>query len=243
MITQESTKDLTLEEMVIVAQQGDLDILNHLLKAYQPFIAKCVSGVCKRYIDPEQDDEFSIGLSAFHSAIETFSPDKGSSFLSFAKLVITRRIIDDIRAKQRYPDSVSLDETFDAEKMENPREIKAVKDAYKEEQDIWYRRQEILDFQKKLAAYKISLSELTEVAPKHKDARESAIRTARILFNDADMKQYVHKKKRLPMKDLVKKVDVSKKTLERNRKYILAIFIVLDKEYLYLNDYLKGVGQ
>lgn len=243
MITQESTKDLTLEEMVIVAQQGDLDILNHLLKAYQPFIAKCVSGVCKRYIDPEQDDEFSIGLSAFHSAIETFSPDKGSSFLSFAKLVITRRIIDDIRAKQRYPDSVSLDETFDAEKMENPREIKAVKDAYKEEQDIWYRRQEILDFQKKLAAYKISLSELTEVAPKHKDARESAIRTARILFNDADMKQYVHKKKRLPMKDLVKKVEVSKKTLERNRKYILAIFIVLDKEYLYLNDYLKGVGQ
>ncbi|WP_371817510.1 RNA polymerase sigma-I factor [Virgibacillus sp. MSJ-26] len=242
-MTQESTKDLTLEEMVIVAQQGDLDILNHLLKAYQPFIAKCVSGVCKRYIDPEQDDEFSIGLSAFHSAIETFSPDKGSSFLSFAKLVITRRIIDDIRAKQRYPDSVSLDETFDAEKMENPREIKAVKDAYKEEQDIWYRRQEILDFQKKLAAYKISLSELTEVAPKHKDARESAIRTARILFNDADMKQYVHKKKRLPMKDLVKKVDVSKKTLERNRKYILAIFIVLDKEYLYLNDYLKGVGQ
>jgi len=229
--------------MVIVAQQGDLDILNHLLKAYQPFIAKCVSGVCKRYIDPEQDDEFSIGLSAFHSAIETFSPDKGSSFLSFAKLVITRRIIDDIRAKQRYPDSVSLDETFDAEKMENPREIKAVKDAYKEEQDIWYRRQEILDFQKKLAAYKISLSELTEVAPKHKDARESAIRTARILFNDADMKQYVHKKKRLPMKDLVKKVEVSKKTLERNRKYILAIFIVLDKEYLYLNDYLKGVGQ
>src|SRR5690625_3300533 len=160
--------------MVVKAQQGNQEILNYLLKAYQPFIAKCVSGVCKRYIDPEQDDEFSIGLSAFHSAIETFSPDKGSSFLSFAKLVITRRIIDDIRAKQRYPDSVSLDETFDAEKMENPREIKAVKDAYKEEQDIWYRRQEILDFQKKLAAYKISLSELTEVAPKHKDARESA---------------------------------------------------------------------
>jgi len=229
--------------MVIAAQQGDSEILNHLLKAYQPFIAKCVSSVCKRYIDPEHDDEFSIGLSAFHSAIETFSPVKGSSFLSFAKLVITRRVIDDIRAKQRYPDSVSLDETFDTEKMENPREIKAVKEAYREEQDIWYRQQEILDFQKKLIAYKISLAELTEVAPKHKDARESAIRTARILFNDEDMKSYVHKKRRLPMKDLIKKVEVSKKTLERNRKYILAIFIVLDKEYLYLNDYLKGVGQ
>src|SRR5690625_6528731 len=81
--------------MVIAAQQGDSEILNHLLKAYQPFIAKCVSSVCKRYIDPEHDDEFSIGLSAFHSAIEIFSPVKGSSFLSFAKLVITRRVIDD----------------------------------------------------------------------------------------------------------------------------------------------------
>lgn len=229
--------------MVALAQQGDQEVLNHLLKAYQPFIAKCVSDVCKRYINPEQDDEFSIGLSAFHSAVETFSPEKGSSFLSFAKLVITRRIIDDIRAKQRHVDSVSLDETFDAVKMENPREIKAVKAAYEEEQDAWYRRQEILDYQKKLATYKITLAELTEVAPKHRDARESAIRTARILYNDPKMKKFVKKKKKLPMKDLIKKVDVSKKTLERNRKYILAVFIVLDEEYLYLSDYLKGVGQ
>lgn len=229
--------------MVVFAQQGDKEILNHLLTAYQPFIAKCVSGVCKRYIDPEHDDEFSIGLSAFHSAITTFSPKKGSSFLSFAKLVITRRIIDDIRAKQRHVDSVSLDETFDAAKMENPREIKAVIDAYDEERDGWFRRQEILDYQHKLADYKITLTELAEVAPKHRDARESAIRTARILSADPTMKKFIQKKKKLPMKDLIKKVDVSRKTLERNRKYIIAIFIVLNNEYLYLNDYLKGVGQ
>lgn len=243
MITQKSIKDLTLEEMVVKAQQGNQEILNYLLKAYQPFIAKCVSGVCKRYIDPEQDDEFSIGLSAFHSAIETFSPEKGSSFLSFAKLVISRRIIDDIRSKQRNPDSVSLDETFDANTLENPREIKAVKEAYQDEQDAWYCRHEIFDFQEKLTSYKISLTELTEVAPKHKDARESAIKIARILYNDSDMRSFVKKKKKLPMKKLLDQVVVSKKTLERNRKYILAIFIVLDEQYLYLNEYLKGVGQ
>jgi len=240
-MTEESLEDLTLEEKVTSAQEGNEEVLNHLLEKYQPFIAKCVSNVCKRYINREKDDEFSIGLSAFHNAIKSFCPKRGSSFLSFANLVISRRVIDYIRTKQKHVESVSLDETFDAEKMENPREIRAVKTAYEEEQYAWHRRQEIIDFQQKLAEYKLSLIELTEVAPKHKDARESAIRTAKILYNDQMMNQYVQKKKRLPIKDLVKNVDVSKKTLERNRKYILAIFIVLNEKYLYLNDYLKEV--
>lgn len=242
-MTEESLNELTLEDMVSSAQDGDEELLNHLLKMYQPFIAKCVSKVCKRYIDPEKDDEFSIGLSGFHNAIESYSPERGSSFLSFANLVISRRVIDYIRAKQKHVPFVSLDETFDEENMENPREIRAVKKAYDDEKDAFNRRHEILDYQKKLAEYKLTLTELTKVAPKHRDARESAIRTARILYEDKEMNEYVRKKKKLPMKDLVKQVKVSRKTLERNRKYIIAMFIVLDEKYLYLNEYLKGVGQ
>ncbi|GAA0438688.1 MAG: RNA polymerase sigma factor SigI [Bacillota bacterium] len=238
-----SLKDTPLEEMIICAQQGDQNVQNYLLKTYQPFIAKCVSEVCKRYIDPKKDDEFSIGLSAFNEAIQSYVPERGSSFLSFAKLVIKRKVIDYIRYTQKRPVAVSLDETYDAEQMENPTEILAVKEMYQLEQDAWYRKQEIMDFKEKLKLYKMSLAELTEVSPKHRDARESAIRTARILYEDQQMKEYVLAKRKLPIKDLVKKVDVSKKTLERNRKYILAIFIVLTEDYLYLKDYLKGVGQ
>src|SRR5699024_4325110 len=163
--------------------------------------------------------------------------------ISFAKLVISRRIIDDIRSKQRNPDSVSLDETFDANTLENPREIKAVKEAYQDEQDARYRRHEIFDFQEKLTSYKISLTELTEVEPKHKDARESAIKIARILYNNSDMRSFVKKIKKLLMKTPLNQMVVRKKTLVRNRKYILAIFIVLDEQYLYLNEYLEGVSQ
>ncbi|CDQ40757.1 MULTISPECIES: RNA polymerase sigma factor SigI [Virgibacillus] len=238
-----SLKDIPLEEMILSAQQGDQTVQNYLLKTYQPFIAKCVSEVCKRYIDPKKDDEFSIGLSAFNEAILSYSPERGSSFLSFAKLVIKRKVIDYIRYVQKRPAAVSLDETYDAEQMENPTEILAVKEQYQLEQDSWYRKQEILDFKEKLKLYKMSLAELTEVSPKHRDARESAIRTARVLCEKPELKEYVIAKRKLPIKELVKNVDVSKKTLERNRKYILAIFIVLTEDYLYLKDYLKGVGQ
>ncbi|WP_284139646.1 MULTISPECIES: RNA polymerase sigma-I factor [unclassified Virgibacillus] len=240
---QKTLQDIPLEEMVAMAQAGNDAVLNDLLRTYQPFIAKCVSEVCKRYIDPERDDEFSVGLSAFHDAIQTYKPDRGSSFLSFAKLVITRKVIDYIRYMQKHPAAVSLDETYDEDQMENPMEIIAVKERYQLEQDAWHRRQEILDFKTKLAVYHLSLQELTEISPKHRDARESAIRIARMLYRNPELNHYVQVKKKLPIKELVKMVEVSKKTLERNRKYILAIFIVLSENYVFLQDYLKGVGQ
>ncbi|WP_205520217.1 RNA polymerase sigma factor SigI [Virgibacillus doumboii] len=238
----QSLKDIPLEEMIASAQQGDQTVQNYLLKTYQPFIAKCVSEVCKRYINPQSDDEFSIGLTAFNEAIMSYSPEKGSSFLSFSKLVVKRKVIDYIRYVQKTPVAASLDESYDEEQMENPTEIFAVKEIYQKEQEAWYRREEILDFKEKLRTYKLTLVELTEASPKHKDARDSAVAVARTLYNDTALREYVQRKKKLPIKDLVRKVDVSKKTLERNRKFILAIFVVLSEDYMYLKEYLKGVG-
>lgn len=236
-------KDIPMEELIEQAQNGDESAVNFLLKKYQPFIAKNVSEVCKRYIDPERDDEFSIGLSAFNEAIRLFSPDRGSSFLTFSSLVVKRKVIDYIRSQNKYPTTISFDETYDEEKMENPTEVEAVKNMYQQEQEAWYRRQEILEFQKNLADFKLTLSDLAEVSPKHRDARDSAVRIARLIREDKLLSEYVEQKKKLPIKELAKKVDVSKKTLERNRKFILAIFIILGGDYVFLNDYLKGVGQ
>lgn len=242
-MTRESLNELPLEEMIRLAQQGDQTVQDYLLKAYQPFIAKSVSEVCKRYIDPNRDDEFSIGLSAFNEAILAYSPDRGSSFLSFAKLVVKRKVIDYIRFTQKGPVTTSLDETYDVEQMENPTEIIAVNKAYQLEQDAWQRKEEIIDFKEKLQEFKLTLTDLTKASPKHRDARDSAVHTARVLFEDPELRAYVWEKKKLPMKELVKQVDVSKKTLERNRKFIIAIFIVLSEDFIYLKDYLKGVGQ
>lgn len=234
---------VTLEDKIAYVQQGDQTIQNSLLKTYQPFIAKCVAEVCKRYIDPRRDDEFSIGLFAFNEAILSYSPERGSSFLSFAKLVIKRKVIDYIRYMQKRPATVSLDESFDEEKMENPTEIAAVLEKYEEQQDARHRKEEISEFNQKLKAYKLTMNDLVESSPKHRDARDSAVRTARVLYNDPYLREYVYNKKKLPIKDLLAIVHVSKKTLERNRKFILAVFIILDEDYRYLQDYLKGVGK
>ncbi|MBM7571614.1 RNA polymerase sigma factor [Aquibacillus albus] len=235
--------NMSLEEQVERVQQGDEELQNYLLKTYQPFIAKAVSEVCKRYISSTRDDEFSVGLFAFNEAMISYQRGKGSSFLSFARLVIKRKVIDFIRKEKNKPTTSSLDDYYDDEKMENPAEISVSKAMYEQETDEWYRREEIFELGKKLKEYKLSFEELTQISPKHSDARESAIRAARVLCENEKLKEYVIRKKKIPIKQLVKFVDVSKKTLERNRKYILAIFIILTEDYIYLKDYLKGVGR
>ncbi|QHS21554.1 RNA polymerase sigma factor SigI [Virgibacillus sp. MSP4-1] len=235
-------RNISLEDQVLSAQKGDEQTRNDLLKKYQPFIAKTVSQVCKKYIDPKSDDEFSIGLIAFDQAIQTYSTDKGNSFLSFAKVVVKRKVIDYLRSEQRKQTDLSIDQDYeDEEQMENQLEVQVARNEYIQQSEAWQRREEILEFQNQLREYKISFDELTSHSPKHADARQSAIEVAKIIFSEEPLRNYVIEKKRLPMKDLVDYVEVSRKTLERNRKYILAMFIILSGDYIYLKDYLKGV--
>lgn len=238
-----STLETPVEKNVLAIQQGDEEKHDNLLKSYQPFIAKAVSEVCKRYIDPQTDDEFSIGLAAMSEAIFLYSPEKGCGFLTFAKMIIKRKVIDYIRYQSKRQGAVSFEQFYDEENMENPAEISTVINRYKEEQNIIRLREEIFDYKEKLREFKLSLIELTEVSPKHRDARETAVRIARILINNNELREYVVTKKKLPIKKLQNQVTVSKKTLERNRKFILAIFIVLNENYFYLQDYIKGVGR
>lgn len=233
----------SLEEQVLAAQDGDKRLRNQLLKKYQPFIAKNVSEVCKKYIDPKKDDEFSIGLIAFDRAIQSYSTEKGSSFLSFAKLVVKRKVIDYLRSENRQQAVLSIDhENEDEENMENPQEVKVATEKYIQETESWQRREEIAEYKNALLQYKILFHELPDISPKHKDARKSAIQIAKIIFEHPDLRHYVLEKKRLPINELMKHVTVSRKTIERNRKYILAIFIILCGDYVYLKDYLKGVN-
>ncbi|WP_254778561.1 MULTISPECIES: RNA polymerase sigma factor SigI [unclassified Bacillus (in: firmicutes)] len=235
-------KKKTLEEKVLLIQEGDLSLLNETIDSYKPFIAKTVSGVCKRYIH-ESDDEFSIGLIAFHEAVEKYSPERGSSLLSFSEVLIKRRVIDYIR-KNSKNQFVSLDyqnDMTDEESSGSMLENNLSIEEYTKKQDETKRREEIINFQQLLKDFDLSFSDIVEQSPKHVDARKNAIMIAKILVEDSELKDLLFEKKRLPIKQLQQLVDVSRKTIERNRKYIIAIALVMSGDYVYMNDYIKGV--
>src|SRR5690625_7884811 len=87
--------------------------------------------------------------------------------------------------------------------MENPCEIAAAKQFYYDQQEAWYRREEIHDFSEKLAGFKMTLTELIFISPKHKDARDSSVRIARILMDVPSLRAFVKRRKMLPIKELL----------------------------------------
>ena len=233
----------TLEETVELIQQGDHVLQNELIHSYKPFIAKTVSSVCKRYIY-ESDDEFSIGLIAFNEAIQKYSSQKGSSLLSFSEVLIKRRVIDYIRSQARHQ-NLNIDINHNQEDSDDQSgsiiDNELAIDDFKRKTDEQHRRDEILQFNEVLQNYELSFNDLVQQSPKHADARKNAMMVAKIIADKEELKNILIEKKRLPIKQLESYVSISRKTIERNRKYIIAISLILIGDYVYLKDYIKGV--
>lgn len=231
-------KRRSLEEKVLKIQKGDNVLRNELIQSFQPFVAKTVSSVCKRYIN-DSDDEFSIGLIAFNEAINKYCSKKGSSLLAFAEVMIKRRVIDYIRTQSKGPD-VFLEGAASEEERGTPEfgDEKSIEE-YEQQLESEKRREEIKAYTYHLEEFGISFSDLAIASPKHTDARKTAIHIAKLLVQNENLNNLLLTKKRLPVKQLEEMVTVSRKTIERNRKYIIAVAIILNGEYLFLNDYIK----
>lgn len=227
------------------SQDGDREARELLIQKYTPFILKIVSKTCGRYIYLGQDDEASIGLLAFDEAIDSFNLESNNSFLSFAELVIKRRLIDYFRKEKRGEKIIQLSLSRDHEEGEQSNqwalEGKLAFDSFSREEEAKARKEEILYFNKVLQGYGFSFRELVEISPKHQDARVNAIKVAKLIAENQELKNKVLSKKLLPLKDIEKLVEVSRKTLERNRKYIIAVFLILTLDLTYLREYLKQI--
>ncbi len=230
--------EVTAEALVERAQQGDKQAEADLLSSYQPFIKKAAAQVCKRYIDDSQD-EYSIALSAFHEAIGKYRPGHNASFLTFAHMVIRRRVIDHIRKESRRSEFSHDFSALRSEEHHNPVGEQASADAHATDAQNRARREEISQFEEILREYGLSFQILAKISPAHEDARRNAIQIAQLVAETDDYKQYLLDKKKLPIKQIEELVQLSRKTIERNRKYIIAVALILMSDLHYLKDYLK----
>ncbi|TWT04811.1 RNA polymerase sigma-I factor [Planomicrobium sp. CPCC 101079] len=226
------------EVLAVQAQKGNEEAMQDLLYFYTPFMKKTAAQVCKRFID-DHDDEYSIALTAFHEAVEKFEEGKNASFLTFAHMVIRRRMIDFIRKEAgRHEYSHDFRNNSEEETGSRISDGEAL-ERFHVQQQAEKRRDEILLFDKMLTEYGLSFQILADASPAHEDARRTAIQISQLVVETDEYKTYLLEKKKLPVKDIEQLVKVSRKTIERNRKYIIAIALLLMSDLHYLKDYLK----
>lgn len=230
------------EDQIMAIQTGDDALREAFLAQYRPFIAGSASRFIGRYIDPKHDDEFSIALLAFNEAINSYSRQKGSGFFSFAEKVITRRLMDYARQEQRHTASVPYS-ALAAGGEESGRKLEqleyaAALEQFEQEQLAEWRSQEIELLSDQLSQFGIRFEDLADDAPKHQDSRLTMIEIGCKLAAAKDLYAQMLEKRQLPLKELCKLASVSRKTLERNRKYIIAVSLIMGGPYPCLRQYI-----
>lgn len=226
--------------LVVLAKNGDKDAREELIRQYTPFVMRVTAEACGRYVVAGQDDEASIALLAFHEAIDSYQTGRGT-FLKFSETVIKRRLIDYYRGQRRFGRETPLsDFVIEDDEGEEfcPAEMDAAILQHRHDVERMERQDEIRRYQDMLASYGISFSDLVKAAPKHRDAREAAKAVARYIAMRPELRAHLINNKSLPLKELdgMPGIPVSRKTIERNRKYIIALTLIIVGEF----DYLKG---
>lgn len=91
--------DMTDEEVVCEAINGDHDALEYIIHKYKNF----VKSKARSYflIGADREDIIQEGMIGLYKAIRDFNPNKLSSFRAFAELCITRQIITAIKTATR----------------------------------------------------------------------------------------------------------------------------------------------
>ena len=216
----------------------DSHAADELISAYMPFIKSETARFINRPPQPE-DDELSIAMFAFYEAIRSYSKLKGS-FLSFAARQIKNRLIDNYRREKRSKGLISLD-TPDEDDNELIDSISDSRDEYEENEIREATQAEIRELAAQMEDFGVSLSDVAENSPKQSRtlaACQKAVAYAR--SNPVILEEFL-RTKRVPIAKLAEGTNTERKTLERHRRYLVAVLLICTNGYEIMRGHIMQV--
>ena len=235
---------------VLDAKTSDT-LRNDFIRDNKLFILAAACKSSGHYIS-ESDDEYSIALIAFNEAIDSYDESRGA-FRPFAAVVIRRRIYDYIRSENRFSNELSFEPTaLTGEITEDSPEASLQMELRRREAEISEQntanrpegspvKDEIEAVQGLLARYGFSFFDLTECSPKAGKTKEACAAAVVCLLQNEVLLRKMRQSCTLPVKEMLKETGISKKILERHRRYIIAAAEILNGEYPLLAEYMSYI--
>ena len=224
----------------VYAAKEDSDKADDLIRSYIPFIRSEATKFMGRFCT-DQDDEYSIAMMAFYEAIMGYERGRGT-FLGYAALLIKSRLIDYTRKEARHQGQISLDEELGGEDDRALLDTLAdSRDYYEESAHREATRQEIEELSGVMAQFDVSFSDVADNCPKQERTMEACAKAIRYAGENKKLLDELLRTKKLPLAQLVQGSGVERKTLERHRKYILAMLLIQTNGYEIIRGHLYHV--
>lgn len=238
----------TEQEIVklVYAAKKDSSAADKLIQKYLPFIKSETVKYISRVPIEGTDDELGIAMLAFYEAAMAYQAGRGT-FLSLASTAIRNRLIDYYRKEQRHSCTVSLEAPIYSEE-DNHTLLDRLEDGRDEMTDLTdtlATKSEILEFSRHLAEFGISMSDVADSCPKQERTLTSCLKALEYAKTHPELLKLLVSTHKLPISQLASGSKVEKKTLERHRKYMVAILLAYTNGYEIIRGHLhqiKGKG-
>lgn len=208
----------------VQAAQTDEQAADALIRQYLPFIRAETARATGR-VPAQDEDALSIALFAFYESILAYRPAAGA-FLPLAARNIRNRLIDYHRREQRHTGLVSLDAEND------PADERTLGDRLADPApppgtagEEAAAAQEIADFSASLAAYGITLSDVADSCPRQGRSMAACMQALDHARRTPALLEQLLRTRKLPLAQLADGAGVARKTLERHRKYLVAVLL------------------
>lgn len=228
-----------------VAAAGSETAREDFIRQQESLILKTASRASYRYIT-KSDDEWSVALSAFSDAIDRYDLSRGD-FLPFAQMLMKRALIDYHRSESSHLTEIStspfvlegLDDAEDESDLDRSVYL-AVADQSSAIADRSL-QDEIIAANEMLLRYGFRFFDLTECSPQQDKTKQECAKAVRYVLSQPDLLHELEKSKKIPVRAIANGSGISKKTLDRYRKYIIMAILILNEDFPQLSEYLKFV--
>ena len=225
----------------VYAAKESVQAADQLIGDYLPFIRAETAKFLKRPPEEGRDDELSIAMIAFHEAIGGYAKHRGS-FLKYASMLIRSRLIDYARKERRHRQTVSLDAPAVGEESASLGEtLPEERDHPEESAHRQATRQEIEELSRQMESFGVSLSDVADNCPKQQRTLQACRKALAYARENSGRLEELVQGKKLPLAKLSDGSGVERKTLERHRKYLVALLLIYTNGYEIIRGHLAQV--
>ena len=217
----------------VLAAKEDPEAADRLINQYMGFIR----AEAKKLSFGDGEDELSIAMFAFYEAVLGYERSRGN-FLKFASKVIRSRLIDYHRAESRHRGHGSLNERASQDGAELLELLPDTRDDIEELNTREAAQSEIEEYARALAAFGITFSEVADNCPKQERTLAACMDALNYARRRPELLAAVEKSGKLPMTELASGAGVERKTLERHRKYLVAMLIAFTNGFEIIRGHL-----
>lgn len=224
------------------AAKSDPEAADALIRQYMGFIRSETVKFIHTAPENGHEDELSIAMLAFYEAVLAYDRRRGA-FLPFAARAIKNRLIDHFRRERRHGNVISLhapaDDGDDRTLMDT---LPEGEDALEGRELRRASREEIAEFSVKLAQFGLTFSQVADDCPRQERTLAACRRVLDFARRRPELLRRLEETGRLPLAELAQGAGVERKTLERHRKYLVAILLAFTNGYEIIRGHLCQVG-